>query len=135
MGRILIFSELFEIREIIAEDFAAEGHTVVATGNPALITTLLMDLNPGMVLLDYHLNKVNPWKMMQVIRKKSPGTLVLPFAAYTSRGGNVRLVIPNQEGGENLSFQDFRQRMSILLNPQLAAGKGEPKELRLHPGS
>jgi DNA-binding response OmpR family regulator len=111
----VIFSELFEIRELIAQDFADEGHTVVATGNSALIPEMLMSLGPDLILLDFHLNKINPWKMMQIIRKKSPGILVLPFSAYTNLGGNVRLVIAHQDGRENLSFQDFKQKMNLLL--------------------
>jgi len=135
MGRILIFSELFEIREIIAQDFAAEGHTVVATGNPAVIRTLLTDLSPDMVLVDFHLTKINPWMMMRLVGNKFPGVLVLPFASYTNREGDVRLVISHRDGGENLSFQAFRQKMNILLNPNLSSHQGKSVEQRLRPES
>ena len=121
MARILIFCELFEIREVLAQDLAAEGHTVVGTSNPALIQTLLRDLNPVLVLIDLHLNKIDPWKMVHLIRKKSPGTRVLPFAAYTTERGDVRLVISNRDGGENLSFQAFKQKMDIFIHPQRGA--------------
>ncbi len=123
MGRVLIFSEAFEIRELIAQDFAAEGHMVVATGNPALIPTLIPDLNPDLVLLDLHLRKANPWKVMQIIRKKSPRGMVLPFTACANAEGNIRLVIARREGSENLSFQAFKRKMSTLLNCRAFAGE------------
>ncbi len=123
MGRALIFSEAFEIRELIAQDFAAEGHMVVATGNPALIPTLIPDLNPDLVLLDLHLSKVNPWKVMQIIRKKSPRGIVLPFTACANAEGNIRLAIARREGSEDLSFQDFKREMSTLLNLRPFAGE------------
>jgi CheY-like chemotaxis protein len=123
MRKILIFSEMFEIRELISQDFAAEGHMVVATGNPALIRTLIPDLNPDLVLLDLHLTKVNPWKVAELIRKRSPRGIVLPFTAYANAEGNIRLVIARREGGENLSFQAFKSRMNTLLNPRPFSGE------------
>jgi len=112
----------------MAQDFADEGYMVVATGNPALIRTLIPDLNPDLVLLDLHLNKVNPWKVMGLIKKNSPRVVVLPFTAYANAEGNIRLVIARREGGENLSFRAFKSRMNTLLNPAPLAGE------RLSPG-
>jgi CheY-like chemotaxis protein len=135
MGKILIFSELFEIREIIVQDFASEGHTVVSTGNAALTQDLLMTLVPDVVLLDIHLHRVNSWQMMQLIRKKFPGIFIFPFAAYTNMEGEVRLVIAHRDGGENLSFQDFKQRMNMLLNPKVHAEERKSEGHRLYPRS
>ncbi len=118
MGKLLIFSEMFEIRELMAQDFAAEGHTVVATGNAPLAQDLLTTLRPDLVLLDFHLNKTNPWRMIQLMKKKVPGISVVPFSPYTDTKGNIRLVIAQRDGGENLSFQAFKQRLNILLYPQ-----------------
>jgi CheY-like chemotaxis protein len=126
MGKILIFGELLEIRELMVQDFAAEGHMVVAIGNYALILTLLTDLNPDLVLLDLHLNKVNPWKVMQLVRKKFPGISVLPFTTYTNMGGDVRLVIAPRDGGENLSFQDFKEKINLFLSPPVHSKKEKP---------
>ncbi len=123
MGKVLIFSEAFEIRDLIAQDFAAEGHMVVATGNPVLIPTLTSDLNPDLVLLDLHLSKVNPWKVMQIIRNKSPRGIVLPFTAYADAEGNIRLAIARREDSEDLSFQAFKRKMSTLLNLRPFAGE------------
>ena len=123
MGKILIFSEMFEIRELIAQDLADEGHMVVATGNPALIRTLVPDFNPDVTLLDLHPSKVSPWEVMELNRKKSLRVIVLPFTATANAEGNIRLVIPRREGGENLSFQDFNSKVNTPLNPRPFAGE------------
>jgi len=120
MGKILIFSEMFELRELLAQDFAAEGHIVVATGNPALIP----DLNPDLMLLDLHLSKVNPWKVMQLVRKKSARVVALPFIAYANEEGNIRLVIGPREERGSLSFQAFKSEMNTFLNAKPSAEKG-----------
>jgi CheY-like chemotaxis protein len=134
-GKILILSEMFEVRELIAQDCAAEGHMVVATGNPALIRTLIPDLNPDLVLLDLHLNKINPWKVMRLIRKMSTRAFILPLSAYTNGEGNIRLVIGHREEGESLSFQAFKREMNTFLNPKPFSGERKPQEKTLSPGS
>ena len=78
MGNILIFSEFAEIRELLAQEFAGDGQVVIATGNPALIRELLRNLDPDLMLIDFHLNKVNPWRMLRDIRKEFPRLFVLP---------------------------------------------------------
>ena len=133
MGKILIFSDFFEIRELIAEEFAPEGHVVVSTGQPSLFQELLTVLDPDVVLLDLHLKKASAWGVNHVIRKKSPQLPVFPFAAYPNTDGNFQLILARPEGGENLSFQAFKQKMNILLNPNLTSEKRESEEQRIYP--
>ena len=128
MGKLLIFSELFQIRELMAEDLAGEGHTIVATGKAYLIQNLLTTLAPDMVLLDFHLNRTNPWRMIQLIKKNSPGISVVPFSAYTDTKGDLRVVVAQRDGGENISLQAFKQRMNMLLGPRI------PSEREKSPG-
>jgi CheY-like chemotaxis protein len=135
MGKILILSDFFEIRELISEEFSPEGHMVVSTGQPSLFKELLTVLDPDVVLLDLHLKKASVWSVNHLIRKKSPRLSVLPFTAYPNTDGNIRLVIAHPEGGENLSFQAFKQKMNILLNPNLSSQQGKSGEQRLNPES
>ena len=135
MGKILILSDFFEIRELMAEEFSPEGHMVVSTGQPALFQELLTALDPDVVLLDLHLKKASAWTVNHVIRKKSPQLPVFPFAAFPNADGNFQLVLARPEGGENLSFQAFKQKMNILLNPNLASEQGKSEEQRLYPES
>jgi len=115
MGKFLIFSEFREIRELLSQEFAGDGHVVIATGNPGLIQELLWNLDPDLLLIDFHLNKVNPWQMMQQISKDSPRLLVLPYTAYAGMDGNIRLVIAHPKGGKNLSLRAFIQKIDSFL--------------------
>ena len=120
MGNILIFSEFAGIRELLAQEFAGDRQVVIATGNPALIRELLRNLDPELMLIDFHLNKVNPWRMLRDIRKEFPRLFVLPYTAYSSLDGNIRLAIAHPDGGQNLSLQAFMQRIDSFL------GSGPP---------
>jgi len=125
MGKLLIFSEFEEIRELLAQEFVGDGHVVIATGNPALIREMLRNLDPTLLLIDFHLNKVNPWQMMRQIRKESPGLPVLPYTAYSAQDGNLRLVIAHPEGGKNLLLRAFKRKLDSFLNTDTIAGDGK----------
>src|SRR5512143_1178355 len=105
MGKLLIFSELGEMRELLAQEFAEEGHAVTSTGNPALLREILRKLDPHLLLIDFHLNKINPWQMVRQIRKEAPDLRVLPYTAYSAQDGNLRLVIADPKGGLNLPLR------------------------------
>jgi len=125
MGKLLIFSEFQEIRELLAQEFVGDGHLAIATGNPDHIAELLRILDPTLLLIDFHLKKVNPWQMMRQISKASPGLPVLPYTAYSARDGNLRLVIAHPEGGKNLPLQAFKRKVDWFLNPEPVAGQGK----------
>ncbi|MGE5254617.1 MAG: hypothetical protein ACM3N7_11675 [Planctomycetaceae bacterium] len=126
MGKLLIFSDFQEIRELLAQEFVGDGHLVVATGNSALIPELLRDLNPTLLLMDFHLKKVSPWQMLRQINKESPHLLVLLYTAYSGQDGNLRLVLAHSKGGRNLTLQAFRRRLDPFLKPESIAGDGTP---------
>jgi CheY-like chemotaxis protein len=126
VGKLLIFSDVQETRELLAQEFGGDGHLVVTTGNPALIPGFLRDLNPTLLLMDFHLKKVSPWQMMRQINKESPHLLVLPYTAYSGQDGNLRLVLAHPKGGRNLTLQAFRRKLDPFLNPESIAGDGRP---------
>jgi CheY-like chemotaxis protein len=125
MGKLLILSENPEIREIMSQEFTGEGHVVIATGNPRLMPELLWNFAPDLLLIDFHLNKGNPWQMMQKIRKDSPRTFVLPYTAYPGFDGNLRLVIAHPNGGKNLTLQAFKEQLDSFMNPGFIPGDGK----------
>ncbi len=125
MGKLLIFSEIQEIRDLLAQEFVEDGHLVIGTGNPSQIRELLRILDPNLLLIDFHLHKVNPWQMMRQISKESPGLPVLPYTAYSAQDGNLRLIIAHPEGGGNLPLQAFKEKLDSFLNPEPVAGDGK----------
>ena len=122
MGKLLILSENPEIREIMSQEFTGEGHVVIATGNPRLMPELLWNLDPNLLLIDFHLNKVNPWQIMRQIGKDSPRLRVLPYTAYAGMDGNIRLVIAHPNGGKNLTLQAFKRQLDSFMNPGTIPG-------------
>jgi CheY-like chemotaxis protein len=134
MAKLLIFSEFTEIRELLSQEFAGDGHTVIATGNPALMRELLQNLVPDLLLLNFHLNKINPWQLMRQINKESPRLLVLPYTAYSDQDGNLRLVLAHPKGGKNLTLQAFKRNLDSFLNPGPIPGDGKSMNHGSHGG-
>ena len=124
MGKLLIFSESSAIRELLTQELAGDGYTVIATGNPALILELLRNLDPDLLLIDFHLNKVNPWQLMRQISKESTHLLVLPYSAYSAQDGNLRWVLAHLEGGKNLTLPSFKRKLDSFLHPGPIPGGG-----------
>jgi CheY-like chemotaxis protein len=124
MGKLLIFSESSAIRELLTQELAGDGYTVIATGNPALILELLRNLDPDLLLIDFHLNKVNPWQLMRQISKESNHLLVLPYSAYSGQDGNLRWVLAHPEGGKNLTLNIFKRKLDSFLHPGPIPGGG-----------
>jgi CheY-like chemotaxis protein len=81
MAKILIIGEKAESRTLLAEELAAEGHTVALTGTAALIGEFLFTLEPDLVLLDLCLNRVDQWWVLDEIKRQSPD---IPLVPYTS---------------------------------------------------
>ncbi len=131
MGKLLIFSELSEIRELLSQEFAGDGHTVIATGNHALMRELLRNFGPDLMLMDFHISKISPWQLMRRINKESPRLLVLPYTAYSDQDGNLRLVLAHPEGGKNLTFQAFKRKLNSFLNPAPIPGNGTSMNQRI----
>ncbi len=91
MAKILIIGEYANIRTLLAEDLAGEGHIVAVTGTPALIGETLMSLEPDVILLDFRLNRIDQWWVLDEVKRQAPHLSVVPFTSYISseeNGGN-----------------------------------------------
>ena len=82
MGKILVIGQYGEVRKLLAENLAAEGHVVAVTGTPAMINEALGTLEPQVVLLDFRLNRIDQWSVLDEIKRQAPFVSVLPFTSY-----------------------------------------------------
>ncbi len=92
MGKILVVGEEGDIRRLLAEDLAGEGNIVAVTGTPALIEEELFSFEPDMILLDFRLNRMDQWAVLDEVKRGAPQVPVLPFTSYLGReenGGNL----------------------------------------------
>ncbi len=84
MGRILIFDAYPSIRELLAEELAADGHTVVPIGNPESIPGLITTFGPDLFILDPYIRGVMKWDMLDAVRAQKPNLSILLFTEWSS---------------------------------------------------
>ena len=82
MNRILILDRYPSIRELLAEELAAEGYMVVAIGNPELIGDLVGTFDPNLIILDLFINGEMRWDVLKEIKKQHPHLRVLIHTAF-----------------------------------------------------
>lgn len=52
MKKILVVDRFSSVRELLAEELAAEGNTVVPIVNPKLIQSLIYSFAPNLIIMD-----------------------------------------------------------------------------------
>ncbi len=86
MKKILILDRYPSVRELLAEELAAEGNTVVPIGSPQSIWSLLHTFEPDLIIMDLFMNGKWQWNILREIKKQNPGLPVLIFTAGFPEG-------------------------------------------------
>ena len=133
MTKILIVGRDRSVREFMAKELAGEGHLVVTIGNPALIEELISTLDPELMLLDFHLRRMDLWNTMERLKKRGPCLSVLIFKSYSGGKEEIRLEMADGYGIKRFSFETLKQRVSELLRPKPIHGCEWMKEDLLPP--
>ncbi len=124
MAKVLLVSRYLRVREFIAEELAGRGHVVAAIGDPALIQRVLSTLEPELVLLDFHLNRVHGWEKFKKPRRRTLHPPVFTFSFYNGGQEKIRLKIAKGYRIEKFSLETLRQQVSELLGPNLSMAEG-----------
>ena len=85
MNRILIFDAYPSIRELLAEELAARGNTVVPIGNPDLIPELITTFGPDLLILDPYIRGTMKWELFDSAKIQNPE---LPIVLFTERSSS-----------------------------------------------
>jgi DNA-binding response OmpR family regulator len=84
MNKILIFDAYPSIRELLAEELAAEGNTVVPIGNPNLISELITTFGPDLLILDPYIRGAMKWELFDSARVQNPELPIVLFTDWSS---------------------------------------------------
>lgn len=82
MNKIIIFDAYPSIRELLAEELAVEGNTVVPISNPDLIPDLITTFEPDLLILDPYMGGGIKWDVFDSARAQNPK---LPILLFTER--------------------------------------------------
>ena len=86
MTRILVFDEYPSMREILAEELAADGSTVVLLGKTDLILKEISIFRPDLMVLDLFLRGKWRWDLFEEIKARNPDLPILIFSGCSPRG-------------------------------------------------
>jgi len=84
MNRILIFDAYPSIRELLAEELATEGNTVVPIANPESIAGLVNAFEPDLLILDPYVRGSMNWELFDAAKAQNPRLPILVFTQWTS---------------------------------------------------
>ena len=133
MAKILVVGEHPSVREFIAEELAAEGHLVVAIGNPVLIGELLTTLEPDLVLLDFLRSRMNLWRALGEIKRRDAHLPVFTFTSYGRYKEEIRFEVMNGSGVKSITLEMLKEEVSMLLGREPIYGFGRLKDHLLLP--
>ena len=118
MKKILIVDRYPSVRELLAEDLAAEGNTVVPIGNPELIHSLIYSFAPNLIILDPFIDGKWQWNLLEKIKKQNPALPVLIFSADHPQGDRWR---PLADGWVRKSFifDELKEKINRITDDPL----------------
>ncbi len=86
MKRILIFDAYPSVRELLAEELAAEGNTVIPIANPDLISQLIITFEPDLFILDSYLRGEMKWELLDSVKMQNPNLPIILFTECSTPG-------------------------------------------------
>ena len=85
MATILLIDDKPGIRQILAEELAFRGYTVMAIGSVPLVNEIIRFSNLDMVIMDPYINGQHQWDLLLDIRRQDshlPILIMTEFASY-----------------------------------------------------
>ncbi len=120
VAKILIIGKHANVREFVAETLAGAGNLVVAVGISGFSGELLNCLEPDLILLDFHLSRMNRWRVLGSL-KNSPRFPVLTYISENNEGKRkIRLEIPNCEE-KSFSLETLKKKVAALRKAKMAS--------------
>jgi CheY-like chemotaxis protein len=116
MAKLLIIDECASVRELTAEELAGEGHLVVAIGSPTLSRELITTLEPDLVVLDLHMNRVDRWDVLEEIKRQAPYLPVIIFSSFDEGSKDPRLGGADGYVMKSFWFEKLKQKVAAVLH-------------------
>ncbi len=84
MSKILIFDAYPSIRELLAEELAADGYAVVPIGLPNSMANLTKSFEPDLVIMDPYIRGAMKWELLDTVKAQNPKLPILLFTEWPS---------------------------------------------------
>ena len=115
MKRILIIYDYASVRELLAEELAADGHLVVPIGNPALAREVIGALRPDLLLINLYMSGKNRWDVLQEIKEQNPDLRILVLSHYAVNEPDFPASLADVYVVKSFLLEGLRQRVAEIL--------------------
>jgi DNA-binding response OmpR family regulator len=115
MKKILIIYDYASVRELLAEELAAEGHLVVPIGKPELVKEVIGTLRPDLVLVNLHIGGKDRWDVLEEIKKQDPYLRVLVLSTYDGYQEGHRRSLADVYVIKSFRFEGLGQKIAEVL--------------------
>lgn len=118
MKKILIIYDYATVRELLAEELAADGHLVVPIDKLGLAKELIGTLKPDLVLLNVHRNGKEHWEVLEEIKKDDPSLPVLVLSTYFTGPQNLHDKLIDVYEMNSFRFDGLRKKVAQIFQQQ-----------------
>jgi DNA-binding response OmpR family regulator len=124
MAKILIFDAYPSIRQLLAEELAADGYVTLNIGRAECVLESVGRLAPDLIVLDLYMRGQVLGHLLEQLKERHPAIPLLLFTAFHPK---EMPRIPKADGWVQKSFLfgELKEKIRELLG-----GKNEPSVLR-----
>jgi len=122
MNKIFIFDTYSPIRQLLAEELAAEGNVTMDIGRRELVADLVGRFEPDLIILELFKRGGMDWDLLAEIKARYPSIPVLLFTTFHPQG-IPRLKEVNAWVKKSFLFEELKQKIANLLEKKRGDGK------------
>ena len=115
MKRIFIFDPYSSSRDLLYEELAAQGNTVVATGQLEIVRDSVERLKPDLIILDLYFRGEIRWDLLLEMKAFHPQVPVLIFTGCLPPE-DLRVHFADAWVRKSLFFMELKQKITPLLD-------------------
>ncbi len=130
MANILLMDEKAGVRQLLAEELAYRGYTVMTVGNVALVDEIIRFSNLDLVILDLYVKGEHRWDLLLNIKQQDPHLPVLVVTDFGSYRRDPRSTLAAGLLVKSFDLDDLLHKIAEIVQPKQAYLYGEAPDRR-----
>ncbi len=126
MAKILIIDDKAQFRQMLAEELAFRGYTVITLGDRRSIQKEVLLSDPDLILFDPYLGGMHRWDLLETIKNQDPFVPVLIVTDYGRYRRDARVCLADGILIKSCGLKTLIRKIEEMLN-----GKGNQYMLPL----
>jgi DNA-binding NtrC family response regulator len=116
MPTILIVDDKPGVRQLLAEELAFQGYTVMAIGNVASVNEIIRFSSLDLVIMDPHMKGQHRWDLLLDIKHQDPHQPVLIVTESASYRRDLRSTVAAGLLVKSFNLNDLFQKLAEILH-------------------